>query len=68
MADNVVTTDKVCPECGVSLEGLDIAAHSLSHWPEYLAPATSGKEARQRQAMLLKGGVSKAKFIELHQE
>ncbi len=68
MVTNVSTTSKVCPECGVSLEGLDNAAHSLSHWPEFLDPAVSGKEARKRQAQLLNGGVSKAEFDKTHQE
>ena len=67
MADNVPTTSKVCPECGISLDGIDKAAHSLTHWPEYLDPAKSGKDARKRQAMLLNGGVSKADFMRLHE-
>ncbi len=58
----------VCPECGVELKGLDIEGHSLTHWPEYLDPAKSSKEARKRQAALLKGGVTKDQYLKDHTE
>ncbi len=56
MADT--TVDKVCPECGVSLKALDIYAHSLVHYPDYLDPAKSSKEAKKRKELLLNGGVT----------
>lgn len=62
------TASKVCPECGVSLEGLDVYGHSLTHYPEYLDPAKSGKEAHKRQALLLAGGVTVEEFNKLHSE
>lgn len=60
--------DKVCPECGISLVGVDYLAHAYTHWPEYLDPAKSSKEARKRQALLYGGGVSKAKYDEMRKE
>lgn len=59
---------KVCPECGVELAGLDLEGHSLTHYPEYLDPAKSGKDAKNRQKLILAGGVSKADYLKLHRE
>lgn len=61
-------TVKVCPECGISLSGLNISAHALTHWPEYLNPATSSKLARKRQALTLAGGVTAAQYEADHKE
>lgn len=55
-------TDRVCPECGVVLKGLNIVAHSLTHFPEYLDPAKSSKLARERQKKLLAGGITRAEY------
>ncbi len=68
MTEDTSTTSKVCPECGISLSGLDVSAHSLTHWPAFLDPAKSDKEARKYQLMLANGGVTKAKYQELHKE
>ena len=40
---------KVCPECGVSLAGLDRTAHARHHWPKQnpLRPTLKG-DALQR--------------------
>lgn len=46
-----------CPECGISLEGIDIAAHAEQHWPEYARGAQHyrvNKEAQRRYAALVK--------------
>ena len=61
-------TVKVCPECGVSLDGKDPVAHALTHWVEVLDFAKSSKEARQRQKLLLAGGVTEAEYKKLHGE
>lgn len=53
----------VCPECGVPLDGIDLRAHSLTHWPEYLDPARSSKKARVRQERLSMGGVTAEYFV-----
>ncbi len=69
MADTIVKgPDKVCPECGVSLEGYDLQAHALTHWNDYLDPAKSSKEAIKRKVMLLKGGVSPEVYSNLHKQ
>jgi len=52
------TVVKVCPECGQPLDGFDVYAHSLAHWPEYQDPAKTSAEARKRQKELLSGGVT----------
>lgn len=54
---------KVCPECGVELEGRNLIAHALSHYPEYLDPAKSSKKARERQKLILAGGVTKLQYL-----
>lgn len=59
---------KVCPECGRDLAGLDLEGHSLTHYPEYLDPAKSGKLAQKRQKALLAGGVTQAQFDADHKE
>lgn len=64
MADNV----KVCPECGRDLAGLDVEGHSLTHFPEYLDPAKSSREARRRQQLLLKGGVTREEYQKMKAE
>lgn len=66
MADK--PTVLVCPECGVSMEGLDPVGHALTHYPEYLDPAISGKKARVIQAKILEGGVSPEDYQKLHEE
>ena len=53
----------VCPECGISLEGIDLVGHALVHFPEYLDPAKSSKKARNHQTLLLKGGVTVADYV-----
>lgn len=53
---------KVCPECGKVLKGVNIVAHSLTHFPEYLDPAKSSKLARERQKRLLAGGITLAEY------
>lgn len=69
MATNITKgTDKVCPECGVSLDGLNPVAHSLTHWNEYLDPAKSSKLARQRQALCNAGGVPYSQYVDDHKE
>lgn len=58
MPPDVPTNDPfVCPECGAPMAGLDPVAHALSHYPEYLDPAKSGKEAKRNQALIRAGGV-----------
>ena len=52
----------VCPECGISLVGIDPIGHSLVHFPEYLDPAKSSKKARKHQELILKGGVTQAEY------
>ncbi len=56
-------TKKVCPECGRDLEGVDVEAHSLSHWPVVLDPATSSKEAKARKRLLEQGGVTEGEYL-----
>lgn len=56
-------TGLVCPECGMSMDGLDFHAHSLTHWPEYLDPARSSKKAIANQKATLSGGVTIAQYI-----
>ncbi len=63
MPDQVIHTDKYCPECGINLKGIDTHAHSLEHWPDYLDPAKSSKEARKRKALLDAGGVTKGEYL-----
>lgn len=41
-----------CPECGDPLAGKNVRAHSLLHWPEFLAAIPQHDEARRRKAML----------------
>lgn len=49
---------KVCPECGASMATLDPYGHMLTHYPEFLEPAKSSKNARRNQKEILEGGVS----------
>lgn len=56
------TTIKVCPECGINLDGFDLIGHALVHFPEYLDPAKASKKARKYQALILAGGVSPDEF------
>jgi hypothetical protein len=42
-----------CPECGISLDGIDIAAHASNHWPPYIDPNHLSREAKQRQRAML---------------
>lgn len=64
MVDNTL----VCPECGLSLTGIDLEGHALSHYPEYLDPAKSSKLAIKRQKQILAGGVTKDTFVKEHSE
>jgi hypothetical protein len=59
---------RVCPECGFELVKIDLMAHALEHWPEYLDPAKSSKLARIRQEKLLKGGVTYDEYLKDHSE
>ncbi len=68
MTEKTVMAILVCPECGRDLFQVDKIAHALSHWPEYLDPAKSSKEARKRQAQLLAGGITQITFVKLHEE
>ncbi len=61
-------TTKVCPECGVSLASLSLEGHALSHYPDYLDPAKSGKLAKIRQKLILSGGVTPEQFKKEHTE
>lgn len=45
-----------CPECGISLEGIDINAHAAAHWPDYVDDRHHSPEARKRRAAMLKAG------------
>lgn len=58
----------VCPECGVSMAGLDYHAHALTHFPEYLDPVKSSKLAIKRQKAILAGGVTQAEYEKAHKE
>ena len=42
-----------CPECGVSMQGLDPVGHSLTHWNAELPRRADTLIARQKQARLL---------------
>ncbi len=64
----MVDSNLVCPECGVSMKGLDPEGHSLTHYPEYLDPAKSSKEARKRQKQILAGGVPLEVYQKEHAE
>jgi hypothetical protein len=41
-----------CPECGADLADLDIVAHALTHYPEYLEARALSHEARMRERAL----------------
>lgn len=60
--NSIKDTDFVCPECGMPLAGKDIYAHALTHWVEVLEYATSSKKARDRQEILLNGGITYADY------
>ena len=49
---------KSCPECGKSMEGMDIKAHGLSHWPDAATTLHEySPEIQKRYKMLIsKGG------------
>jgi hypothetical protein len=49
-----------CPETGVSLEGLDIAAHAANLWPHHAPLGSLSVEAREREAALYRAGGLKA--------
>ena len=55
---------RFCPECGLALDGIDVIAHALTHYPEYLDPAHSSKAARDNQKLLLAGGVSFEQYVD----
>jgi len=58
----------VCPECGADMSNLDPYGHALTHWPEYLDPVKSSKEAIKRQFLTIKGGVTFVDYRKLHGE
>lgn len=60
-------TGLVCPECGVSMDGVDPAGHSLSHYPDYLDPSKSSKLAIKRQKLIQAGGVPLDVYLAEHQ-
>ncbi len=69
MADEkVVNPGLVCPECGVDMSNLDPEGHALVHYPDYLDPAKTSKEARKYQKLILSGGVSQGQYQSLHKE
>jgi hypothetical protein len=50
------TVSKVCPECGITLEGKNPKAHALSHWPAHIDPHNpKNAEAIKRQKFLMEG-------------
>ncbi|MEN4013996.1 MAG: hypothetical protein ROW48_18345 [Bellilinea sp.] len=53
---------RVCPETGRNLDGVDLVAHALMLYPEYLDPARSSPEARKRQAEILAGGIPLSEY------
>ena len=55
---------RYCPECGLALDGIDVIAHALTHYPEYLDPARSSKQARDNQKLLLDGGVTFEAYVD----
>lgn len=57
---------KVCPECGIPVDGINLEGHSLSHWNTFLDPQKSSPEARKRQKALLAGGVSREEYEKAH--
>ncbi len=62
----VLTSNKVCPECGAKLASLDLHGHYLSHYPDYLDPQKSSAIALKRAKQLLNGGVSPEEFAKAH--
>ncbi len=68
MPDEKTTKSLVCPECGRVLAGQDVYAHALTHWPEYLDPGKSSREARNRQKALLNGGITLEAYEASHRE
>ncbi len=57
---------KVCPECGIPVDHINVIGHALSHWNEYLDPMKTSKEALKRQKQLLAGGVSREEYEKTH--
>lgn len=45
-----------CPECGIALEGIDITAHALNHWPDYVDQRLHSKDAKARRTAMLRAG------------
>ena len=63
-----VSKPSYCPECGALMDNLDYVGHSLTHYPEYLDPAKSSKEARKFQKLILAGGVTYSEYVDYHVE
>lgn len=55
-------TIKVCPECGLNLDGIDVKAHALVHYPDDLDERKASKLALKRRAQLLGGGISESAY------
>lgn len=66
--DKVSKVVMVCPECGVDMTNLNPEGHALAHYPDYLDPAKTSKEARNYQKLIRSGGVSKEHYQALHKE
>ena len=58
----------VCPECGCAMEGLNPDAHALSHWPDFLEPNKSSRQARKRQTQVKRGGVTMEEYNKEREE
>ena len=43
-----------CPECGVSLDGIDPAKHAEDHWPSIVPASRLSFEALEREAALFR--------------
>ena len=43
-----------CPECGVSLDGVDPAKHAIDHWPDVVPASRMSVEALEREASLFR--------------
>ena len=43
-----------CPECGISLEGVDPAKHASDHWPDVVPISRMSFEALEREASLFR--------------
>ena len=41
-----------CPECGITLEGIDPVKHATDHWPDVVPASRMSIEALEREASL----------------